>query len=259
MPGCKGVQLQSPIKKHRPSKTKKAKNTLSEKEIFTFARKAFTALLLQRFATLRTKDKTPDFLPKTIQLLYTSVYGMHTKDEVQLKKLTSNMKLVAARLKIPVRSSLSAMLVDFEDWFFGENYTTNIDSIYKFDSNEDQWPHAFFTEVFLKFNDTNDPKPCMILGQQYKSKKYGPNTEYFSWWHETAQQHRDAINNFMQVTALASPPSAPASAPPEPEPVPEIIVFDTRDYAPSDTDTGVNSIEHFFDLPLPVCDPSAEA
>ena len=259
MPGSNVTKVQSPIKKQRLSQTKKAKNTLSEKEIFTFARKAVTALLLQRFATLRTDAKTPDFLPKTIQLLYRSVYGMDEMDADNLKKLTSNMKLVAKMLKIDVRSSLHAILVDFEDWFFGENYTSKIDSIYRFDSNEDQWPHGFFTEVLLKFNDTNDTRPCMILGKHFKTKKYGPNTEYFSWWHDTAERHRDAINNFMQVTAPASPPSAPASAPPEPEPVPEIIVFDTCDYAPSDTETDVDSIEHYFDLPLPAYDPSAEA
>lgn len=179
---------------------------------------------------------------------------MGATDTDKLRELTSNMKLVAATLKIPVRSSLSAMLVDFEDWFFGENYRTSINSIYKFVSDEGQWPNDFFTDVVLKFDDTNDMQTCMILGEQYQKQKYGPNTKYFRWWHEAAQRHRHAIDEFMQATAPASPPSAPASAPAEPEPVAEIIVFDTCDHARSDTNTDVDSEEDLFLLPLPECD-----
>ena len=214
-------QLRSPIKKQRVPKTKKAKNTLTEPEKYNLARRILTALLLERFVKERTNEKyTPDFLAKTKKLLYTSVGGMHETDTEKLKELKSKMKMVAAMLNIRVRSSIDAMLVDFEDSFFGENYRTKFDSIYKRVSDEDPWPHEFFTAISHKFDDTNDTQPCMILGAKYKTEKYRPNSAYCSWWRQAATQHRDAINAFMKVTAPASPPSAPASAPASPPSTP---------------------------------------
>jgi hypothetical protein len=206
------LKVKSAITKQGPGKQKKAQNTLSTEKIWDLARKATLVLLLQRFVETRTKNATTGYVQRVIHLLYKSVYGMDTIDEGMLAQLENNIKLVAKKLGFDSKKTLHKTLMEFDNWLFGENYKLNMNQILRFHTNEAAWPRAFFTTIVNKFNDTSDEVSCRILGANYKLDRFKPNTEYCDWWKKAAAENQAEINNFMCVTAAASPPSAPAFA-----------------------------------------------
>ena len=194
-------------------------------------------------------------------------------------------------LHVPVKKSLNATLVEFDNWFFGENYRANMNQILTFNMHEADWPRAFFTEIVKKLNDTSDTLTCSILGARYKRDKIRPNTEYSAWWQGAAWEHQPTIHKFMCQTAAASPPSAAApapdcwehEAPPDvpavpngiswkafpgeraepvaaPEAVAEFMLFNTCKHFDCHSVTAYDDevSDSFFEL-LPVYDPSTEA
>lgn len=235
--------------------TNKAKKTLSQREK-SILRKTVITFVLQRFATLRGAKITNDFLPKTEQMLYRSVFGMGRNDTDKVEELKSVLKQVCKSLQIPARKkpSVHSILTDLENWLFGKDYVQNMHSICSYAPDDEPWPADFWEKVMDKIRDTSDEQTCKILGKEYENIKWKPNREYYGWWSKTVEQYRVVIDKFMQVPAPASPPSAPASAAPEPEPVAEVMLFDTRNPERSETSTDLDLEMDFLYEQLPGCD-----